>query len=145
MFWILRVSRVYDSHERPTYHSVSDSTDDSRDDELAETPVWSERRNTDNRANNHDESSEQHHPTSSQTFTDEEGEHSSEESATVSIVQYKTTKQTARYSHFVYSGDCALNGRMVDIVLVPHSGHREFVIEVFRGDDTRHETLIITE
>lgn len=34
---------------------------------------------------------------------------------------------------------------MVNIVLVPHSSHREFVVEVFRCDDTRHQTLVITE
>lgn len=64
------------------YHSVSDTGDNTRNDELTETPVRAESGNTDNGANDHDETTDQHHPPSSESFTNEEGNQGTEECTT---------------------------------------------------------------
>lgn len=84
VFWAIGLARASNPNTNRTHHSVSDTADNSRDDELSETPMRSERCNTNDRTDNHDEASKQHHPSSSETFTDEEGDHRTEESSTVS-------------------------------------------------------------
>jgi hypothetical protein len=88
-------------------HTVSDTGDDSGDDELSETArtsatasARSESCNGEDGTNNHDDTASEHHPASTHPFPDEEGEEGTEEAA-----------------DFIDRNDRTLQGCSVDIVV----------------------------
>lgn len=85
------------------YHSVPDATNNTRDDELAETPVRTKGSDTDDGSHNHDEATEQHHVSSTQSFTNEEGDQSSKERTAEQESEHRILRRRIAATHTSYT------------------------------------------
>lgn len=123
-----RTLRLPDGN-RGRVHTVTQTGDDTTDDELAQTPLVTERSRRDNGTDNHEKTTSDQERRASNALTKHEGEDGTEE----------TTQFVTRRDGTTEDRDMRLLGGVVD-------GQRgELLGEFGTGDDTGHQTLIITE
>jgi hypothetical protein len=87
------------------YHSISDTSDNTRHDELPKAPVRTKRSDTDDCSDDHNDTANEHHLLSSKGFSHKEGNQSSEESTAVELTSSVSgrTKALRRATYTSYT------------------------------------------